>query len=38
MCSDETCANNCVTMYSSTKFDPFLNCLYDNCLDACSGP
>jgi len=37
-CADDTCANNCVTTYGSSKFMPWYNCLYDNCQDSCFEP
>ncbi len=33
---DMTCPQTCVDTYGSTAFMPFYNCIYDNCLSACS--
>jgi hypothetical protein len=34
--SDSMCPQNCVDSYASSTFPAFYNCIYDNCLDACS--
>jgi len=34
--SDSMCPQGCVDTYGSTKFMTFYNCIYDNCLSACS--
>lgn len=36
-CSDEACANKCITESSSTEGKALIQCIIDKCTEACSG-